>query len=339
MTERLIKFFGKDFSENERKHSYDFIETYISTNVQTWVNSPDTDSLAAAFAQEIVDLSQSDFAFLLSHSGYIPEFYEHDSKQETLYSKLLEVLVCEWAKRVGFIDSFIQKQKASKEDVTILLGNNVIVCDAKSYRLGRSQAAPNVKDTLKKADYENWQDFWRTKQREGQPYNTLGGLVTFPSMHRWKGSSDAYKHSTDKDKPIAIIFYEHLAFYLLSGFPADLLIDLFASYPEIFPEKSPSQHTYFQKILVFLFGGVSEEFFEFIKLFAEISAEKVAHTTERIESQLANSRLLIERQVEALNDVPALKIQLINALVKNQSGQLQKNLINIRKFRTTPISE
>ena len=33
---------------------------------------------------------------------------------------------------------------------------NIIVSDTKSFRLSRSQSAPNVKDTIKLADYEKW---------------------------------------------------------------------------------------------------------------------------------------------------------------------------------------
>jgi hypothetical protein len=193
MTDRLLKHFGKDFSEQQRIFYYDYIETYISDNVKDWSVPPETDKLATDFATVISKFAKEDFAFLLCHAGYIPEFYEHDSSQETLYSKLIEVLVCEWAKRVGFKDSYIQKQKASKEDVTIQTDNTVVVCDAKSYRLGRSQSAPNVKDTIKKADYEKWQDWWNVSEPHVKygKLNSIGGLITFPSLHRWKGSSDA----------------------------------------------------------------------------------------------------------------------------------------------------
>ena len=129
-------------------------------------------------------MTNDDFALLVMHSGYIPEFYLPDSSQETLYSKLIESLVCEWARRIGFTDSFLQTQKSNKEDVTIKRRNNVIVCDAKSFRLGRSQAAPNVKDTIKKQAYTTWLDQYNETK--------VGGLVTFPSLHDWKKGSEAY---------------------------------------------------------------------------------------------------------------------------------------------------
>ncbi|MCP5170117.1 MAG: HindIII family type II restriction endonuclease [Hahellaceae bacterium] len=82
---------------------------------------------------------------MIVHSGYIPESYEADSSAETLYSKLIETVVLEWSKRIGFKNSKLPTQKASMEDVSILDDHHVIVCDAKSFRLGRSQGAPNVK--------------------------------------------------------------------------------------------------------------------------------------------------------------------------------------------------
>jgi hypothetical protein len=338
-SDKLKHFFGKDFSKEERTASYDFIETYISRTVRDWTNPPDTDTVAADFAAQIAKYPNPEFAFLLSHSGYIPEFYEHDSSQETLYSKLIEVLVCEWAKRIGFKDSHIQKQKASKEDVTIQIDKTVIVCDAKSYRLGRSQAAPNVKDTIKKADYEKWQEWWIQNSTKEKLFKPIGGLITFPSMHRWKGASDAYLYSTDKSKPITIIYYEHLAYYFLRGYNQDALIKLIASYPALFDKPSTKQHTYFESVVKCLFGDKEEDFFEFIKLFAEISSEKVANTMARIDVELHESHKVIEKEIQAINDVDKLKQQLIEALVENRNGQLKKNLINIKKFRTTPLEK
>ncbi|MCU0446451.1 MAG: HindIII family type II restriction endonuclease [Microscillaceae bacterium] len=231
MKDSFLRFFDKDFSQTERIASYDYLENYISDTVNDWTTAPDTERIALDFAQKIGSLDKNDFAFLLCHAGYIPEFYEHDSSQETLYSKLIEILVCEWAKRVGFKDSSTQKQKASKEDITIQIDNTIIVCDAKSFRLGRSQAAPNVKDTIKKADYEKWQNSYLAEPNESYGvFDTIGGLITFPSLHNWKGSSDAYLYATDKHKPIVIIFYEHLAFYYLQGYQQQNLIEILNNY-------------------------------------------------------------------------------------------------------------
>ena len=334
MPDRLPEFFGKPLDKGQRVYSYDLIENFISETVKDWAKPPETEKIAADFGALIAKFSKEDFAFLLCHSGYIPEFYEHDSSQETLYSKLIEVLVCEWAKRAGFKDSYIQKQKASKEDVTIQVGNTVIVCDAKSYRLGRSQAAPNVKDTIKKADYEKWQSWWLASEPDVTygKFNPIGGLITFPSLHRWKGTSDAYLYSTDKTKPIVIIFYEHLAYFLIRKYDYKSIIDLMNSYPKLFPDASKNQHTYFETILKFLFGGTWDDYFEYIKLFSEIAKEKVSNTTERILKRLDESKERIKKEIESI-DVEKLRDHLIESRLENESGQLLKQLENIRKFR------
>ena len=337
MTERLVKYFGKDFTKEQRVNSYDLIENFISDNVKDWSQSPDTDKISADFGVLISKFTKEDFAFLLCHAGYIPEFYEHDSSQETLYSKLIEVLVCEWAKRAGFKDSYIQKQKASKEDVTIQIDNTVIVCDAKSYRLGRSQAAPNVKDTIKKADYEKWQKWWTVSEPHEKygKLNSVGGLITFPSLHRWKGSSDAYLYSTDSSRPIVIIFYEHLAYFLLKGCDYNIIVNLMSNYPKLFPEASKNQHTYFETILKFMFDKDWDHFFEYLKLFAEIVKEKVIHTVERITTHLEESKKRIQLEIEAIA-IDKLKDTLIESRLENECGQILKQLENIKKFR--PVS-
>ena len=80
MEEALNKHFRKSFTAIERQKSFDFIETFIGNHVQDWTNTPDTDSISNQFLEYIHQLSLSDFAFLLSHAGYIPEFYEHALK-------------------------------------------------------------------------------------------------------------------------------------------------------------------------------------------------------------------------------------------------------------------
>jgi len=333
MIERLEKFFGRDISKDERIKLYDYIEDYISSKVNDWTKAPDTDGISASFAKDIQQLNKADFAFLLLSTGYIPEFYSHDSSQETLYSKLVEVLVCEWAVRIGFKDSNIIKQKASKEDVSIRLDNLVIVCDAKTYRLGRSQAAPNVKDTIKKADYDKWQENYRGKElKDGVFYSTIGGLITFPSLHRWKGGSDAYLYCTDKNDPIIILFYEYLAFMLVGGFSHEALIKVLSNYGDLFPAKTRDQHSYFAPVLETIFGKDNVDFTDFVKLSLELTNELVAHKTNLVEKFIDNSKMTVEAEIEEI-PVEQLKKRLIEAETKLISHQLKKQLVNINKFR------
>ena len=334
MTEEIVTYFGKDLTLDERQYSYDFIENYIEEKVSDWSIPPNTEEIASNFSSILEKFSEPDFNFLLCHAGYIPEFYDHDSSQETLYSKLIEVLVCEWSKRVGFIDSCIQRQKSSKEDITIQVGAILIVCDAKSFRLGRSQSAPNVKDTIKKGDYQKWQDNWNNIDPHSKHgvLKPIGGLVTFPSLHRWKGESDAYLYCTDKERPIIMLFYEHLAYFTIKNIKHTKIIECMENYSEIFPSASKNQHSYFDKILNNLFEDHFEHYTEYMKLFVEIIKEKVNHTTNRITKKILETEKMIRLEIDAI-DEKKLREHLIDSRLHNVSGQIIKQLANIKKFR------
>ncbi|MHB8236203.1 MAG: HindIII family type II restriction endonuclease [Acidithiobacillus ferrivorans] len=203
----IADFFGKAYRDKEtRISSYNYIENFISREHINWSISPQTATIVDHFLNEISGLPLPDLAFLVVHSGYIPESYAADSSAETLYSKLIEAVVMVWAKKIGFANSILQTQKSSMEDVSIIDGTHVIVCDTKSFRLGRSQAAPNVKDVLKHADIAKWLSAHHNK-------HALGGLVTLPSQHDWKSGSDFYQYTTDKSSPTACLYYEHLAYF------------------------------------------------------------------------------------------------------------------------------
>lgn len=334
MTDRIPQHFGKELSQEQRIVSYDYIENFISAHVKNWDTPPDTDTLAAAFASEVNKFELPDLAFLICHTGYIPEFYGHDSSQETLYSKLIEVLVCEWALRVGFKDSAIQKQKSSKEDVTIQVDNIVIVCDAKSYRLGRSQAAPNVKDVIKKADYEKWQSTWEANEPHVKygKFQPIGGLITFPSLHKSKKASDVYLYSSDKSKPIVFLFYEHLAYFLVKGYAHQRLIDLIINYPELFKSTTKDQSLYFDTVLKYLFSATWDNFVEYSKLSLDVVNEKVANTINRINTHLEAAKHRIDLEVKAIAPEKVYEA-LKESRLENECGQLLKQLDNIRKFR------
>lgn len=174
------------------------------------------------------DFSNKEFEELLIVSGFIPDLYPNDSSQETLYSKLIEALVCEWANRMGFHGQLI-KQKASYEDVNIEIGNKVVVCDAKSFRLGRSQQAPNAKDFLKLEDIRKWMDRYP---------NAAGGLVTYPCKHEWSNSSDIYQYCSTKEAPTVMLPYKYLAFLLhyRENISSASMLELW-NYNMLFPKK------------------------------------------------------------------------------------------------------
>lgn len=177
-----------------------FVDTAFSNNVTI-----DTDSVAEDFHYTLKNnFNNEQLCELLISTGFIPDLYLPDSSKETLFTKLVEVLVCEWAIRMGFSSQFI-KTKASYEDVNIILNNKTIVCDAKTFRLSRSQQAPNAKDFLKLEDIRKW------LYRYDSP---LGGLITYPDTHEWSRSSDVYQYCTTSDVPTIMLPYKYLALLL-----------------------------------------------------------------------------------------------------------------------------
>lgn len=139
------------------------------------INSLNADNAVEKLKKITIKWSDAKFSYLLIYSCYIPDYYPETGSEETLFSKLVEYLVSEWGQRLGY-SSELQTQKSTKEDVTFFKGNDVIVCDVKSNRLGRSQKSPNVKDVIKTSEYKTWLGFYSNK-------NKVGGFATFSSKN------------------------------------------------------------------------------------------------------------------------------------------------------------
>lgn len=313
-----------------RKKSFTFIETFIDTNIKNWDKSPDTDSVGKLFTAELKKLNNIDFAFLVLHSGFIPEIYTINGKQEKLYTKLVEILVCEWAIRIGFKQSVIQKKKSNIEDVTIKRGTEVIVCDAKANRMGRSQKAPNVKDTIKKEAYSTWLKKHPVKDR-------IGGLVTFPSLLSWIKESEVYKYFSSGNPPVTLLFYEHMSFILLYGINANRIIDLQKNYKAVFNKASNSQTSYLKEVEGFLLKGKLEKWREFKRYSDKILREKVKYTIASVNQYLTNERTKLKRKIAKLNQAK-LKEQLLKAEFQVKYSKVERQLQNInKKFLTNSL--
>lgn len=318
--------FYADLTQEERIQSYDFIENFISTNVPDWSKWNEeitTDDVEALFSSQIALMPNKQFEFLLLHSGYIPDHYGNDSSQETLYSKLIESLVCEWAKRIGFESSHLQKQKSNKEDITIQKGNLIIVCDAKSFRLGRSQAAPNVKDVIKKQAYNTWLMAYEEDVR-------VGGLTTFPSLHDWQRGGEAYTYFTEGNPSVMMLYYEQMAYLIHKNIDATSIIDFLNSYSKIYPESSSVKSVYWSGIEENLFNDkIYSLYMTEIKTYLK---EKVLHTIGKIHNRITH----IEEEVN--NMLPSLSMEELRELAKHtlitlQSQEMIKQEERINAFR------
>jgi len=301
----IEKYFGNEFSSLEtRVKSYDFLETFVRLHYADQSKPPNTKTIVQSLIKKLKSFSDSQFSFLLTHTGYIPEHYLPDSSEETLYSKLVETIVQEWAIRLDFKDSQLPTQKSSKEDITICDQDVVIVCDAKSFRLGRSQGAPNVKDVLKHSDISKW-------LRAHKHLDQLGGLVSFPSQHDWKKGSDFYQYTTDKELPTIALYYEHMAFFLIKDITKEKLIDTYKKYGVIFPHKinkeDNNRSAYYNQIEESLFSDHFQAWGEYREVVHSVIPEMVFHTATKLDKTISGIRENIEKKYSKEMNIEVLR--------------------------------
>ncbi len=333
--ELIKKYFGEKFVKQEtRFESYDFVENFLSKNFEDYEKNKNTNTITDRYLLKLSKLSKKEFAFLILHSGYIPDYYEHDSSEETLHTKLTETLIFNWAKLIGFDKSILPTQKSSYEDITISDSKNIIVCDAKSFRLGRSQKSPNVKDTIKLADYEKWLVKHGKKGK--------GGLITFPSLHDWKRGSDVYQYVSDPNKKVVLLFYEYISFFLISDYKSKNLIELINNYPKLFKRKSNDRTKYWKQIIENLFENNLEELKEFDQLAKLINQENVIYKKKLLEKNIEKAKneikslfekyKLIDKLIEEITDTDSkISDKLFNnvKIIKHNKSTIDK----ITKFR------
>ena len=310
-----------------------FIKNFVDSKFQSG-KGIDHESIANEFLRIMrKEFSDQRFENLLIVSGFIPDLYANDSSEETLYSKLIEALVCEWANRIGASGQLI-KQKASYEDVQITVGNQIIVCDAKSFRLGRSQQAPNAKDFLKLEDIRKWMSRYS---------NAIGGLVTYPCKHEWSSSSDIYQYCSTKDAPTLMLPYKYLAFlfhYKDRFSPTDLLS--LWDYNKIFPNKltktmvGGNKAAYWKQInaAIARLVSVSQETLNNYMLEADQKIEIcVKDHLALIEDLKAETIKHIELEIQKIDDINALKRRIIAYQTIAETGNLDVLIKRINKFR------
>lgn len=334
------KFFKE---QTNRIDSYQFLENFIANNLYN-SNFSNSD-IVQIFNQEISKFDDVNLAFLLIHCGLIPEHYDYDSTEEVMYSKLNECVVFEWVKRVGFNNSNMPRSSSSIEDVTLINEKNqIIVCDVKSYRLGRSQASPNVKDILKEGDIKKWLD--KHNNNNIVKYDKLGGLVVFPSIHDWKKGSDFYQYVTNFNNPILALNYEYLAYILLNKID---ICNIYKSYKSLFPtqlikQKISNRDIYHSRITMEFFSDDNnsgnkkakksiKKWKKYEEAMYIVIDEKVKFTKENLEKNIKNIKNEIQIEINNINDIDILKKMLIAEKEKNSIYNLERQVDNILKFR------
>lgn len=281
-----------------------------------------------------------DFCNLLLTS-FIPDCYRGNGTKEKLFTKLVEVLIYIWAKRMG-LEAFIETQKSGKADVYILFDKKAILCDVKAFRLGRSQKAPNVKDFLKLESVSLWIKEYNDLNIETE---AVGGLVVYPSLHEWIDGSEVYTECSNKTVPTLMLSYEILAYLLTNKdfYDVKKILDLW-NFKKIFPNKIPNKKSnkvlYWDKLFheIGRIVNVDKDFLE--------NTIKNEHTNIMYEfSEFTKTQLECEREnkiSKIKNDVSLLNTDEIKRLytdykITQETKTINSYIENIKSFRTKKI--
>ncbi|UAK16126.1 HindIII family type II restriction endonuclease [Sporolactobacillus terrae] len=292
----------------------------------------DHEHIANKFLDYLKRFNDESFSELLVSSTFIPDFYKKDSSQETLFTKLVEAMVCDWARRMGFRSTLI-KEKSSYEDVNITIDNQLIVVDTKTFRLGRSQAAPNVKDFLKLEDIRKWCD---------RHEDAIGGLVTYPHLHEWKEGSDAYTYCSTKDIPTVMLSYVHLAYllHMKSNFETNSL-SLLWNYDKIFPEKlfkkmpGGNKKAYWgvmQTELINITNSDRKTYSAYINKYNKITLQAVKDIINSLKSNIEYEAKKAIAEVKEM-DFKQIREEYAKYKIKQETSEYKKILNNVEKFR------
>lgn len=157
------------------------------------------DSKASLIADALRDVDNPAFVNLLTSAGCIPEAYDHDSSEEKLYAKAMDILVCESFTRVGY-DARVNQERSGAADVTATWSDksrspHSLVIDAKAFRLSRTALNPK--------DYKI--EALSTWKRDANFALLIGPVAGFP-----EGTSRLYAEALRYK--VVLLSYSHLAF-------------------------------------------------------------------------------------------------------------------------------
>lgn len=307
-----------------------FVKDYVDKQFESQ-SSIDTLSASQGLLNIIKrDFDDNRFEKLLIVTGWIPDLYPNDSSEETLYSKMIEVLVAEWGCRIGGTGECISI-KSDHEDVKISIADSAIICDAKSFRLSRSQKAPNPKDMVKPDAFKAWC---------ARHTNSIGGLVTFPSTHDWKHGSVVYRDFSSKDNPIVLLSYRHLAMLLhyKERYNVQDILKLW-DYKNIFPEILSNSRTnrskYWEAINNAICGIISIDMQEFQSYMDSCDKEieiSINDYRDLIKTLKDTKIMKIKDEVES-EDLETLRSKIISWRVERETGDYDTFIKRIDEFR------
>lgn len=309
------------------------VDTYYPTGNEDPVN---TLQAIERLTEDIEKFSDDEFISILI-SCFIPDLYSDMGKREKLYTKFAELLVGEWWRRIGG-EYFLPTMRSGTEDVRLMHSENSIVCDAKIFRLGRSQKAPNPKDFLKLADVRVWMNNLITEYTEKDvPNKVVGGLVTYSSLHEWKRDSNVYHSCTDPDTPVVMLPYERLALLLKykENFRFEDFFDIW-NFTENGVVNSRNKNRYWDYIDRYLMNLIDldeKTYTEEIKKYYKNIEVAVTKYKEIIENEIVSVRDQIKLNIDKIDDLEELKNIAFTKIEEDANKSAFDYLERIDKFR------
>lgn len=276
-------------------------------------------------------LSDSDFSEVII-SCFIPDLYSGMGKCEKLFTKLTELMVGEWWRRMGGTYRLPTK-KSGTEDVELKYDGISIVCDAKVFRLGRSQKAPNVKDFLKLASVA----LWIKNLEESGPNHVIGGLVTYSSLHEWESDSEVYEECTNHHTPVVMLPYEVMALLLRYKDRVTIpnLLNLW-NYSENKVVTSRNKKNYWNYITRFICNLLSiteSEYISEMKEYHRIILLAVAEYRLSVQNTVDSVKSAVRSDLDRFDDINKMKDYVVNEIVKRDNATALDYLKHIDDFR------
>lgn len=171
------------------------------------------DDKGASIIEKIQGVDNHEMVELLTTAGCIPEAYDHDSSEEKLYAKAMDILVAESLSRVGYSANVYQERSGTADVIATWTNPNSrkhsLVADAKAFRLSRTALNPK--------DYKI--EALSTWKRDADFSLLVGPVAGFP-----EGTSRLYAEALRYR--VVLLSYSHLAFMIEHA-----QLELFDPYP------------------------------------------------------------------------------------------------------------
>ena len=291
----------------------------------------DIQSVVDREKERIKALTDEDFSEVII-SCFIPDLYSGMGKCEKLFTKLTELMVGEWWRRMGG-EYRLPKKKSGTEDVELKYENTSIVCDAKVFRLGRSQKAPNVKDFLKLASVRLWID----NLAESTHRDVIGGLVTYSSLHEWESDSEVYEECTNHSTPVIMLPYEVMAL-LLKHKDRVAIVDFLAmwNYAEngvVTSRVKSSYWAYIESKVCVLTGLTQAQYRAAMKDYHRIILLACAEYRKIVQSTIDEVKTSVKHDLERFEDIDALRDYVAEEIVGRDNATALDYLKHIDDFR------